>query len=170
MITAANGGPVFSDLWANCGEKSSISGMKFNDLDADGIKDLGEPGLNGWTIHLFNATGTVHLTQVTANGGKYSFTGLDDGTYTICEQVLVAIPPWQQTFPTARPRHCRLRPGGPAGPRGGQPDARPPRLHRHRHLRLHRRRLRLRTTGHRQGLRQRPARHQERRQVARRRR
>ena len=26
------------------------SGMKFNDLDADGVKDAGEPGLGGWTI------------------------------------------------------------------------------------------------------------------------
>ena len=26
------------------------SGMKFEDLDADGVKDAGEPGLGGWTI------------------------------------------------------------------------------------------------------------------------
>ena len=24
--------------------------MKFEDLDADGVKDAGEPGLEGWTI------------------------------------------------------------------------------------------------------------------------
>ena len=100
--------------------------MKFNDLDADGIKDLGEPGLNGWTIHLFNATGTVHLTQVTANGGKYSFTGLDDGTYTICEQVLVAIPPWLQTFPTALgPGIVACDPAVPADPAADNPTPGP---------------------------------------------
>ena len=42
VITVANGGPVFkTDLWALCSSGSSISGMKFNDLNANGVKDPG---------------------------------------------------------------------------------------------------------------------------------
>ncbi len=35
----------------------SISGRKFEDLDGDGVKDAGEPGLVGWTIELAPAIG-----------------------------------------------------------------------------------------------------------------
>ena len=98
VITPANGGPVFKpELWAACAT-SSISGVKFNDTNANGVKDASEPGLAGWTIHIFS--GTFHQTTVTGVGGAYSFTGLAAGTYTVCEQLIVpAVPPWQQTFP-----------------------------------------------------------------------
>jgi len=36
----------------------SISGKKFNDLNANGIND-GEPGLAGWTINLEQPAGKV---------------------------------------------------------------------------------------------------------------
>ena len=126
VITVANGGPVFkTDLWALCSSGSSISGMKFNDANANGVKDPGEAGLDGWTIHLFNATGTVHLTAVTAGGGLYTFTNLGAGTYTICEQVLVANPPWQQTFPTAGPGVVACNPAVPADPAADNPTPGP---------------------------------------------
>ena len=32
--------------------------MKFHDLNADGVKDAGEPGLAGWTIYLVGTDGT----------------------------------------------------------------------------------------------------------------
>ena len=36
------------------------SGMKFEDLDADGVKDAGEPGLGGWTIYIdYNDDGVL---------------------------------------------------------------------------------------------------------------
>jgi hypothetical protein len=76
--------------------------MKFNDLDGDGVKDAGEPGLDGWVIHLFIANKSVHQTYTTAGGGLYSFS-VPAGTYTICEQLVVSVPPWVQTFPTAGP-------------------------------------------------------------------
>ncbi len=40
-------------------ELGSIRGQKFDDRDADGVHDPGEPGLNGWTIQLVNAAGQV---------------------------------------------------------------------------------------------------------------
>ena len=50
--------------------------MKFNDINGNGVQDAGEPGLIGWTIHLFD-TGTMALLQTTvrrhALDGSYSF-------------------------------------------------------------------------------------------------
>jgi hypothetical protein len=100
-----------TDVWAICAE-STISGQKFDDQDADGVHDQGEPGLDGWTIHLFNAAGSVHMLATTAGGGNYLFTGIPAGTYTVCEELPVVSPPWQQTFPTSG-ANC-VTPGDPA--------------------------------------------------------
>ncbi len=64
--------------------KGSISGMKFNDFNGDGIKDLGEPGLEGWEIKLTMANGRI-ISTTTDTSGEYSFIGLADGTYTVGE-------------------------------------------------------------------------------------
>ncbi len=72
-----------------------ISGYKYNDLDADGIKDKTEGGLIGWTIVL---SGTESDTTETDEEGFYEFAGLSPGSYTIHE---VNQPGWTQTFPTA---------------------------------------------------------------------
>ena len=51
-------------------------------------------GLQNWCVQL---TGTVTATALTADtSGKYIFSGLPDGTYTVCEVVQSG---WQQTFP-----------------------------------------------------------------------
>jgi hypothetical protein len=84
--------------WDACGS-SSISGMKFNDLTKNSVKDPGDPGLDTWTINLWDATQTNLLaSQVTAGGGLYSFPNLPAGTYVICEVLQAG---WQQTFPVA---------------------------------------------------------------------
>ena len=63
----------------------SISGVKYNDLNANSARDPGEPGLDGWTINLEQPAGTVIQTKTTAADGSYSFTGLAPGTYVISE-------------------------------------------------------------------------------------
>ncbi|MES2718825.1 MAG: hypothetical protein V4795_23910, partial [Pseudomonadota bacterium] len=59
-----------------------ISGLKFNDLDGDGMRDLGEPGLAGWTIFLDQDNdGVLDLGEsstVTGAGGAYSFSVTPD--------------------------------------------------------------------------------------------
>lgn len=62
---------------------AEIRGMKFEDLNGNGVKDLGEPGLAGWTIEL---SGDATDTEVTDVNGVYAFTGLSVGTYTVTEQ------------------------------------------------------------------------------------
>ncbi len=79
----------------------SIHGEKFDDLDGDGVRDPGEPGLDGWTIELVDAeTEQVVDTQVTMtmNGeaGWYWFDDVIPGDYIVRE---VQQPGWQQTFP-----------------------------------------------------------------------
>ncbi len=77
------------------GNTGSIAGTKFEDLNANGVRDIGESGLMGWTITLTNDTG-VTITQTTAQDGSYNFTNLTDGNYTVGE---VMQPGWIQTAP-----------------------------------------------------------------------
>jgi hypothetical protein len=86
---------------------NSKSGVKFNDLDADGVKDAGEPGLGGWTINLYTdpenndtvESGQAALdTAVTGADGSYSFDNLLPGDYIVCE---VKQDGWTQSRPVA---------------------------------------------------------------------
>ncbi|MBI4547845.1 MAG: T9SS type A sorting domain-containing protein [Ignavibacteriae bacterium] len=60
----------------------SISGSKFDDLDGDGVKDQGEPGLAGEQINL---SGPVNTSTTTDSAGNYSFANLPGGAvdYTV---------------------------------------------------------------------------------------
>src|SRR2546426_7780858 len=53
----------YTTLFRSRGTKS---GVKFNDLNANGVKDVGEPGLAGWTISAYtdgNGDGTLSATE-----------------------------------------------------------------------------------------------------------
>ncbi|MDP7348482.1 MAG: SdrD B-like domain-containing protein, partial [Phycisphaeraceae bacterium] len=79
----------------------TISGMKYEDQDGDGVKDAGEPGLQGWTIYIdANDSGTLdagETSAVTNVSGEYEFTGLLPGTYIVAE--VLPESGWQQTSP-----------------------------------------------------------------------
>ncbi len=65
---------------------AQIGGQKFNDLDADGVRDEGEPGLAGWIIQLDkNGDGSIDATATTDEYGYYRFTDLGPGSYRITE-------------------------------------------------------------------------------------
>ncbi|MGK7900695.1 MAG: SdrD B-like domain-containing protein, partial [Hormoscilla sp.] len=63
----------------------NISGVKFLDSNENGIRDGGEPGLQGFTIFLDannnNILDNNERSTITGPNGNYSFTGLDAGTY-----------------------------------------------------------------------------------------
>ncbi len=80
----------------------AIAGMKFNDLDGDGVKDANEPGLPGWTINLEQPAGNVIATRTTDGGGEYIFSNLNPGDYVVSE---VQDPCWTQTYPPAPGTH-----------------------------------------------------------------
>ncbi len=79
----------------------TISGQKFNDLDGDGEKDGGEPGLPNWTIRLdLDNNGSVDQTRVTDENGNYLFEDIGPGTHKLSEALQAG---WVQTYPTPAP-------------------------------------------------------------------
>ena len=74
------------------------TGMKFEDLDADGVKDAGEPGLARLDDRGGRRTATSSWpSTTTAANGSYSFS-LKPGTYTFRE---VQQAGWTQSYPAA---------------------------------------------------------------------
>src|SRR5262249_29645898 len=91
-------------------QQGTKSGVKFNDLNGNGIKDAGEPGIPGWEIRAYTDTNgngvrdngeTTFTSTTTDASGAYSFS-LNPGKYVVCE-VLQAT--WTQSRPTAN-THC----------------------------------------------------------------
>jgi hypothetical protein len=91
---------------------AGISGSKWHDLNGDGLRDAGEPGLDDGTIELVDpADGSVVASTTTASidlnddgsidpeteQGLYSFEGLDAGDYQVRE---VPSGDWVSTAPT----------------------------------------------------------------------
>ncbi|UUX97936.1 Ig-like domain-containing protein [Aquabacterium sp. J223] len=69
------------------GQTGSISGIVFNDIDADGTRDADEAGLAGWTVFLDgDADGVLDNTEsstVTDALGNWRFDGLQPGSYPV---------------------------------------------------------------------------------------
>jgi hypothetical protein len=88
-----------------------ISGVKFNDLNANGVRDAGEPGLANWRIYIdrnlnghFDVGERSALTNVF---GQYSINNLAPGTYRVRE---VQQPGWRQTAPSPLGYHTVVLP------------------------------------------------------------
>jgi hypothetical protein len=66
---------------------STVQGTVFNDLNQDGIRDPGEPGIANWFVYLDadqNGQWSSGETSTRADAaGAYSFTGLAAGSYTV---------------------------------------------------------------------------------------
>ena len=67
----------------------SIGDFVWNDTNANGIQNSGEPGINGVLVDLKNSSGTIIATTTTGNNpvggapGYYQFSGLLQGSYTV---------------------------------------------------------------------------------------
>ncbi len=110
------------------GQTARIMGHWFNDIDADGIRDTGEPGLSNQTVYLdLNNNGTLEPgepTAVTASddsatdddeNGLYLFSHLAAGNYTVSTSESTT--DWTQTLPleTGYAAHTLSAADGPAG-------------------------------------------------------
>jgi uncharacterized repeat protein (TIGR01451 family) len=81
-------GAVYADADFGYAVPGSICGYKFEDLNGNGVLDLGERPWGGVTIHLngFDGMGkSVPGTAVTNMNGEYCFSDLMPGTYWITE-------------------------------------------------------------------------------------
>jgi O-glycosyl hydrolase/protocatechuate 3,4-dioxygenase beta subunit len=80
---------------------ASVTGVVFNDLDADGVKDSGEAGIGGRTVYVdINNNLVMDTTEqrtTTDSNGVYLVDGLSSGTYKI-RQILPS--GWKQTTPS----------------------------------------------------------------------
>ena len=84
-----------------------ISGMKFNDLNGNGVKDTGEPGIANWEIDLVyvvpGPAPDILLAQANTDAsGAYKFINILPGDYEIKE---LARQGWTATAPTVRSVH-----------------------------------------------------------------
>lgn len=60
-----------------------VTGVVFRDLDADGIRDTGEPGEPNVTVTLYTLSGTFVAHKPTASDGSYSFDASATATYVV---------------------------------------------------------------------------------------
>jgi len=85
--------------------RSTVTGVKFNDLNGNGLRASTEPYLNGWTMKLYSAPGALVATRVTTDvvsggvttAGRATFASLAPGNYMLCEQLTAG---WRNTRPT----------------------------------------------------------------------
>lgn len=99
-------GAFASDLC--CGENltSAISGVKYWDENCNGVRDLPalpilpiqDPGIPNWIIELYDDNNTLIATTMTDALGRYVFTELAPGTYTVSE---VNQPGWVPNTPAS---------------------------------------------------------------------
>ena len=61
----------------------SITDAVWLDSDEDGVFDAGERPFGGITVALLNASGNVVATTTSAPDGSFTFSGLENGTYTV---------------------------------------------------------------------------------------
>ena len=91
-IVASSGTNITGVLFGNF-QLVSISGLKFNDLNGNGVRNPGEPGLAGITIFLdANNNGVLDPGEVSTTSdvnGNYTFANLGPGTYHVREVVPV---------------------------------------------------------------------------------
>lgn len=85
---------------------ASILGVKWSDLDKDGIKSATESGIPDWRI-FFDLNGNESYdsgeeTVTTDAGGNYSFGSLSLGNYDVCEETR---PGWDRIYPAESPCH-----------------------------------------------------------------
>jgi hypothetical protein len=76
-------GPVRSYRYFRIGDGSgsTISGIVFDDFNADGTQNAGEPGLAGVEVQLIGTSGTS--TTTSAADGSYTFLAVADGEYEV---------------------------------------------------------------------------------------
>ena len=82
-VTLNAGNPVQENINFGYVKKHAISGTVYLDQNRDKAKDGGDIAQSGVTVKLVDPSGNVVATTTTDADGNYSFSGLNDGTYTV---------------------------------------------------------------------------------------
>ncbi|MBM3934234.1 MAG: CHRD domain-containing protein [SAR202 cluster bacterium] len=101
----------------NAPTTGTVSGIKFNDLNGNGQRDEGEPGIQGVTIFLDNNENDLHdsgeLSAVTDEFGAFVIHNVAPGTHIVDE---VTPAGWTQTAPNGGGAFVNVVAGENAGP------------------------------------------------------
>ncbi len=76
---------------------SSVSGTKFNDLNNNGTREGGDPGLPDWPFQLRLSVRDTTFTASTDSNGHFTFRNLPTGTFKLSEEF---VPGWERTYPS----------------------------------------------------------------------
>ncbi|MDB5318651.1 MAG: Cna B-type [Phycisphaerales bacterium] len=118
---ALNGSITLGDNIISPDQCGSISGIKFQDTNADGIRQSGEPGLPGVTIFLDgNGNGALdagEISTLTDASGNYHFIDVAPGARTVREVVPSG---WVQTTANPAPIIVPARTDAPGGDFGNR--------------------------------------------------
>ncbi|WP_342364198.1 CARDB domain-containing protein [Terrarubrum flagellatum] len=89
-VDATTGGTVNAAAYGLF-KLASITGVVFNDVDADGVRDVGDAGVGGRVVYLDadddGSLGASEVSTITGSDGFYSFGGLIAGSYVVREVV-----------------------------------------------------------------------------------
>jgi Mg-chelatase subunit ChlD len=89
-------------LISRIAQKGSITGYVYNDTNSNGILDIEEPMLSGWTITAKDQTGKIASQSASDISGAFSLTDLCDDAYTVSE---IVQPGWSQNSPLNPPNY-----------------------------------------------------------------
>jgi len=68
---------------ANQTDLAQLKGFVWNDVDRDGVQDVGESGLPNVTVDLYDGANVLVNTALTDTNGRYQFDGLTPGDYFV---------------------------------------------------------------------------------------
>ncbi len=78
---------------------AEICGIKFHDLNGNGVQDPGEPGLAGWVIHAADFQGNAMGYAITDEEGRFCLIVPVPGMYTVSEDMQSG---WTSTTPVSQ--------------------------------------------------------------------
>lgn len=81
-----------------CPPTYEVTGMVFNDLNGNGVKDFGEVGIPNVQIKLWGTSANLIATKLTNSQGKFKFTGVLLGEYHVQE---IDLPGYISTTPNS---------------------------------------------------------------------
>jgi len=66
---------AFASAWLACGAQAqTVTGFVFEDVDRDGVRDVGEPPIEGLAVTIYGNNGADDTTVTTAADGSFTFT------------------------------------------------------------------------------------------------